>query len=226
MASQWKSQNRNSKISATMCSSQYNNSTGDCHILGIALRNTNTAESVQDNTASQTNEGLLERNRTRWKYVGSTPNGAPMKTITYKFSTKKFFHVKSINDQAGNLFDEGTLWGSNVACCRRSHAGSPAAPVCAAQIAALETRSNSNHRASDGPGLDVPALRLAPDSGCGFLQSAGFRRKRARFGRAVPVRHALAPGSVELWRRPCAPCITCVSVGKGAAATSSQANLH
>ena len=96
MASQWKSQNRNSKISATMCSSQYNNSTGDCHILGIALRNTNTAESVQDNTASQTNEGLLERNRTRWKYVGSTPNGAPMKTITYKFSTKKFFHVKSI----------------------------------------------------------------------------------------------------------------------------------
>ena len=105
-------------------------------------------------------------------------------------------------------------------------AGSPAAPVCAAQIAALETRSNSNHRASDGPGLDVPALRLAPDSGCGFLQSAGFRRKRARFGRAVPVRHALAPGSVELWRRPCAPCITCVSVGKGAAATSSQANLH
>ena len=113
-----------------------------------------------------------------------------------------------------------------LSCCRRSRAGSPAAPVCAAQIAALETRSNSNHRASDGPGLDVPALRLAPDSGCGFLQSAGFRRKRARFGRAVPVRHALAPGSVELWRRPCAPCITCVSVGKGAAATSSQANLH
>ena len=68
-----------------------------------------------DTTASQPNEGLLERNDTFWKYTGDIQNGAAPKTITYKFNTKKHFHVKSINDQAGNLLDEGTLWGNNSA---------------------------------------------------------------------------------------------------------------
>lgn len=82
------------------------------HIMGVALRDTTTAENVQDNGATLANEGLLERNNTFWKYVGDTEQGAPPKTITYKFSTKKHFRVKSINDQAGSLLDEGTLWGT------------------------------------------------------------------------------------------------------------------
>lgn len=82
-------------------------------ILGIAVRNSNTAESVQDPGGSQTNEGLLERNRTIWKYA--TNNGTVPIQVNQKFSTKKFFHVKSVNDQAGNLLDEGTLWGNAAA---------------------------------------------------------------------------------------------------------------
>ena len=80
-------------------------------IVGVALRNTDIDESVQDNTASQLNEGLLERNRTQWKYLNSQANGGAIKTITHKFSTKKFFHLKSINDSAGNARDEGSCWG-------------------------------------------------------------------------------------------------------------------
>ncbi len=81
-------------------------------IIGIALRNSTTDESVQDNTATQINEGLLERNRTQWKYLNSQSNGGAIKSITQKFSTKKFFHLRSINDNAGNQRDEGTLWGT------------------------------------------------------------------------------------------------------------------
>ncbi len=80
-------------------------------IVGIALRNNTDQESVQDNTASQTNEGILERNRTKWRYTGNQMNGAPFSQVTHKFGAKKFFHLKSINDNAGNMRDEGTLWG-------------------------------------------------------------------------------------------------------------------
>ncbi len=94
------------------------NNTGDAAdsrpptaIVGIALRNSSTDESVQDNTATQTNEGLLERNRTQWKYLNSQSNGGAIKTITHKFGLKKFFHLKSINDNVGNLRNYGTAWG-------------------------------------------------------------------------------------------------------------------
>lgn len=81
-------------------------------IVGIALRNSTTQESVQDNTATQANEGLLERNRTIWKYMSSNSGGAPIKQVTSKFGAKKFFQLSSINDNAGNNRDEGTLWGT------------------------------------------------------------------------------------------------------------------
>ncbi len=84
-------------------------------IVGVALRNSSTAESVQDNTAFQPNEGLLERNRTVWKYMNSQSNGGNILSVTKKFGTKRFFHVRSINDSAGPLRDEGTLWGTNSA---------------------------------------------------------------------------------------------------------------
>ena len=81
-------------------------------IVGIGLRNNTDQESVQDNTGTQTNEGLLERNRTRWKYLSYVQHGAPIKQVTMKFGAKKFFHVPTINANAGNLNDEGTLWGT------------------------------------------------------------------------------------------------------------------
>lgn len=104
-----------SKINVAFCINQTDSAANNrppTAIIGIALRNSNTDESVQDNTATQTNEGLLERNRTVWKYMNAQANGGNVLTVTKKFSTKKFFHVKSINDNAGNLKDEGTLWGS------------------------------------------------------------------------------------------------------------------
>lgn len=81
-------------------------------IVGIALRNNETQESVQDNTASQTNEGMLERNRIKWRYGGFNGGGAPITTVTSKFGAKKFFHLSTINSNAGNNRDEGTLWGT------------------------------------------------------------------------------------------------------------------
>ena len=80
-------------------------------IVGIALRNSTTAESVQDNTAGQTNEGLLERNRTKWTYASPVSQGAPIARVSQKFGLKKFFHLKSINDNIGNARDEGSAWG-------------------------------------------------------------------------------------------------------------------
>ena len=80
-------------------------------IVGIALRNTDIDESVQDNTATQTNEGLLERNRTKWTYASPAGEGAPIARVSQKFGLKKFFHLKSINDNVGNRRDEGTAWG-------------------------------------------------------------------------------------------------------------------
>ena len=61
-------------------------------IVGIALRNSTTQESVQDNTASQPNEGLLERNRTVWKYMTNNQAGGTIKQVTSKFGAKKFFN--------------------------------------------------------------------------------------------------------------------------------------
>lgn len=81
-------------------------------IVGIALRNSTTQESVQDNTASQPNEGLLERNRTVWKYMTNNQAGGTIKQVTSKFGAKKFFQLSSVNDNAGNNRDEGTLWGT------------------------------------------------------------------------------------------------------------------
>ncbi len=80
-------------------------------IVGIALRNNTDQESVQDTTGGQSNEGLLERNRTKWRYTGNQMNGAPLTQVTHKFGAKKFFHLKSINDNAGNNRQDGTLWG-------------------------------------------------------------------------------------------------------------------
>ncbi len=100
-----------SKISAAF---MVQNSTQTA-IAGIAVRNTDTDESVQDTGATQTNEGLLERNRTKWTYAGNQQNGAPIARVSQKFGTKKFFHLKSINDNAGNLLDEGTIWGTESA---------------------------------------------------------------------------------------------------------------
>lgn len=80
-------------------------------ILGIALRNATTAESVQDITGSNPNEGLLERNRTHWKYIGpNRDGGGTIPGVRHKFGSKKFFQLSSINDNAGNNRDEGTLW--------------------------------------------------------------------------------------------------------------------
>ncbi len=98
-----------SKIS---CAFQLNQDTSVTGIVGVAVRNTDTDESVQDTGAVQTNEGLLERNRTKWTYTGNTMNGAPIARVSQKFGTKKFFHVSTINSNAGNQRDEGTLWGT------------------------------------------------------------------------------------------------------------------
>lgn len=95
-----------SKISVAFESNQSSSA-----IVGIALRNSTTSESVQDNTASQTNEGLLERNRTKWTYASSSKEGAPIARVSQKFGLKKFFHLKSINDNIGNARDEGSAWG-------------------------------------------------------------------------------------------------------------------
>ncbi len=95
-----------SKISVAFESNQSQSA-----IVGIALRNSTTAESVQDNTATQTNEGLLERNRTKWTYASSSKEGAPIARVSQKFSLKKFFHLRSINDNVGNARDEGSAWG-------------------------------------------------------------------------------------------------------------------
>ncbi len=102
-----------SKINVAFCINQTDSAANNrppTAIIGIALRNSNTDESVQDNTAIQTNEGLLERNRTVWKYMNAQANGGNVLTVSKKFGTKKFFHLKSINDNAGN--DHATLWGS------------------------------------------------------------------------------------------------------------------
>jgi hypothetical protein len=98
-----------SKIS---CAFQLNQDGTNTGIVGVALRNTDTDESVQDTTAVQTNEGLLERNRTKWTYSGNQLTGAPVARVQQKFGTKKFFHVSTINSNAGNQRDEGTLWGT------------------------------------------------------------------------------------------------------------------
>lgn len=90
-----------------------NSSSSDTQIIGIALRNNTTQESVQDTTGTQTNEGLLERNRTFWKYVGDTTQGAQPRSVNAKFGAKKFFQLSSVNDNAGNNRDEGTLWGTS-----------------------------------------------------------------------------------------------------------------
>ena len=95
-----------SKISVAFESNQSSSA-----IVGIALRNSTTAESVQDNTAGQSNEGLLERNRTKWTYASSSKEGAPIARVSQKFGLKKFFHLKSINDNVGNSRDEGSAWG-------------------------------------------------------------------------------------------------------------------
>ena len=81
-------------------------------ICGIALRNTDTDESVQDTTAGQTNEGLLERNRTKWTYSENQENGGKIARVSHKFGLKKFFHLKSINDNVGNARDEGSAFGT------------------------------------------------------------------------------------------------------------------
>ena len=81
-------------------------------IVGIALRNNTDQESVQDNTAAQTNEGILERNRTKWRYSGMQGAGAPITQVTHKFGTKRFFHLSTINSNAGSARDEGTCWGT------------------------------------------------------------------------------------------------------------------
>lgn len=76
-------------------------------ILGIAVRDTNTAESCQDPSGSQPNEGLLERNNTTWKYTNN--NGQYSAQVNQKFSTKKFFHLKSVNERAEG--SANTIWG-------------------------------------------------------------------------------------------------------------------
>lgn len=100
-----------SKIS---CAFQVNQTTATA-IVGVAVRNSDTDESVQDTTAVQTNEGLLERNRTKWTYASTQLAGAPVARVQQKFGTKKFFHVSTINSNAGNQRDEGTLWGTDSA---------------------------------------------------------------------------------------------------------------
>ena len=82
-------------------------------IVGIGLRNNQTQESVQDNTATQSNEGILERNRTKWRYSGFQGGGAPITQVTHKFGAKRFFHLSSINSNAGNATDDGSLWGTS-----------------------------------------------------------------------------------------------------------------
>ncbi len=78
-------------------------------ILGVALRNSITPESVQDVTGSPSNEGLLERNRTHWKYIApNRSGGGVIPSVRHKFSSKKFFQLSSINDNAGN--GSGSLW--------------------------------------------------------------------------------------------------------------------
>ncbi len=96
-----------SKISVAFMTNQSERSA----IVGIALRNSTTAESVQDNTAGQTNEGLLERNRTKWTYTAPQAQGASIARVSQKFGLKKFFHLRSINDNVGNARDEGSAWG-------------------------------------------------------------------------------------------------------------------
>ena len=67
-------------------------------IVGIALRNSTTSESVQDNTAGQTNEGLLERNRTKWTYASPQAAGAPVARVSQKFGLKTRFVKISSGD--------------------------------------------------------------------------------------------------------------------------------
>lgn len=93
------------------------NSATDASVVGIATRNSTEVESVQDNTGTATNEGVLERNHTVWKYMGATDNGASPAQVRSKFSTKKFFSVPSINSQPNNAFSNTnmSLWGSATA---------------------------------------------------------------------------------------------------------------
>lgn len=97
-------------------------------IYGIAVRDTTTPESVQDPTGTQTNEGLLERNRTLWKY-GTNGESTPLSQIGMKFSTKKFFKQSSVNE-TGNDPSGTTLWGTASASpTKKAYFNCFAAPV-------------------------------------------------------------------------------------------------
>ena len=78
-------------------------------ILGVRLKDNNTTESVHMPTQSETNEGLLERNSTYWKYA-PCGGGGHCTTVTYKFGAKKFFHLKSVNEKSEGSSD--TIWGN------------------------------------------------------------------------------------------------------------------